>query len=120
MLRSFSCHFVCDYHGCCISRNCCPGCTYCCCAHFSNPTFVLVLMFVSIPQPSLLRAVGIGCQQQVRHLNVHEYVSLGLMKEVSDGVSIDGGHLFNLHDPSDAHPFLCILFPSLSARDNNT
>eukprot|EP01084_Bolivina_argentea_P062591 114475_1 len=35
----------------------------------------------ALRKPSLLRAVGFGCQQQVRYLNVHEYVSLGLMKE---------------------------------------
>ncbi len=86
VLRSFSCHFGCDFHGCYISRNCCPGCTYCCCTRFYNPTFVLVLMFVSNPQPSLLRTVGFGCQQQIRCLNVHEYVSLELMKAVSDGI----------------------------------
>ncbi len=79
--------------------------------YFHNLTFVLVL-FVSTLQPSLLRAVGFGCQQQVRYLNVHEYVSLGLMKEVSDeilfGEGLIEGSLVNSS------------FPSPSARDNNT
>ncbi len=70
--------------------------------YFSNLTFVLAL-FVSTLQPSLLRTVGFGCQQQVRYLNVHEYVSLGLMKEVSDkilfGEGLMMGHWLT-------HPFL--------------